>query len=157
MKTADLLDERPNCQCCLARLRHFGGRKRFAGKIAAVLCFEDNTFVRQAVESAGDGRVLVVDGGASPRCALLGDKLAALAAGNNWAGVVLNGMVRDVAELAGMDIGVMALGASPRRSNKEGRGAAGAPVVFGGVVFVPGHYLLADEDGVVVCETPPAA
>jgi regulator of ribonuclease activity A len=148
--TADILDEHGDrAAVCLLPFRSFG-RPAFSGRVATVRCLEDNVLLRRRVEEPGEGRVLVVDGGGSLRCALLGDKLARLALGNEWVGVVVHGCVRDAAVLAGLDLGVKALGTSPRPSRKEGAGAAGVPVAFGGVAFTPGAILYADEDGVVV-------
>jgi len=148
--TADLLDEHGDrAQVCLLQFRSFGPAA-FSGPIATVRCREDNVLVRAAVGEPGDGRVLVVDGGGSYRCALLGDNLASIALENGWAGVVLNGCVRDSAALAGLGLGVKALGTNPRPSGKGGGGETGVPVEFGGVRFEPGARLHADEDGVVV-------
>lgn len=131
-------------------LGDFGGATRFSGAISTVRAPDDNTFVRAALEEPGAGRVLVVDGGASTRCALLGDMLGALAHDNGWAGVVVNGCVRDTAQLRALPIGVRALGAMPRKSDKKGRGERDVPVTFGGVTFTPGEWLYADADGIVV-------
>ena len=150
MTTADLLDEHGDrAQVCLLQLRSFGP-PAFSGPIATVRCPEDNSLLRAAAGEPGEGRVLVVDGGGSFRCALLGDNIAALALENGWAGVVLNGCVRDSAALASLGLGVKALGTNPRPSRKEGKGEAGVAVEFGGVTFEPGALLHADEDGVVV-------
>jgi len=132
----------------------YGGRKDFCGEIATVHCFEDNSFVRQALEEPGEGRVLVVDGGGSTACALVGDILAALAHGNSWAGIVVNGCIRDSAEIANIDIGVKALATHPRKSHKQGLGERDIPVEFAGIKFAPGEYLYADPDGVVVTAQP---
>lgn len=130
--------------------RSFGGRRRFLGPIATLRCFEDNTFVRSTLEEAGEGRVLVVDGGGSLRCALVGDQLAALGVANGWAGIVVNGCVRDSAALAACDIGILALAAHPRRSRKRNVGEPGVDVEFAGLAFRPGEWLYADDDGVLV-------
>jgi regulator of ribonuclease activity A len=137
--------------------RDFGGVERFAGPIATLRVFEDNALVRQALEMPGGGRVLVVDGGGSLRCALFGGNLAVLAARNGWAGVVVNGAVRDADELDAQPIGVRALATHPRRSVKGlHSGQVGLPVVFAGVVFREGAWLAADRDGIVVLPAPPA-
>lgn len=135
-------------------LRSFGGRAAFAGPIATVKAFEDNSLVRAALEEPGDGRVLVVDGGGSLRCALLGDQLGALAVHNGWAGVVINGCVRDVAALRTLPLGVLALAAHPLKSVKHGEGQRAVPLHFAGVRFTPGAWLYADEDGLIVSERP---
>ena len=132
----------------------FGGHAAFHGPISTVLCFEDNTLVRDALEQPGERRVLVVDGGGSLSCALLGDRLAALARDNGWAGIVINGCVRDVGQLAQIAVGVKALAAHPRRSVKRGVGERDVDVSFAGVTFRPGAWLYADEDGIVVLSEP---
>jgi len=128
----------------------FGGARTFEGSVATVRCFEDNVLVRQRVSEPGQGRVLVVDAGGSLRVALVGDKLAGLAAANGWAGIVINGCIRDSAALGRLDLGVVALGANPRPSTKNGDGEVDIPVAFGGVTFHPGDRLYRDDDGIVV-------
>jgi regulator of ribonuclease activity A len=148
---ADLCDEHEGeIEVCELQFRDFGGRAAFSGPIRTVRCHEDNSRVRDVLSEPGEGRVLVIDGGGSMHCALVGDNLAADAAANGWAGVVVNGCVRDVAVLAGIDLGVKALGSNPKRSVKRGEGVVDTPVAFGGVVFVPGDMLYADADGVAV-------
>lgn len=150
-KTADLYDELGDqLQVCEPGLRDFGGRRSFSGAVETVLCSEDNSRVRECVAQAGHGRVLVVDGGASLHCALLGDLLARKAVDNGWAGIIVNGCVRDVADVAAMPLGVKALAAIPRKSIRKGRGETGVPVSFLGVDFRPGDRLYADEDGIVL-------
>lgn len=134
--------------------RDFGGLAIFDGPISTVKCHEDNSLVRQALEEPGDGRVLVVDGGASMRCALFGDMLATLAEDNDWTGLVVNGCIRDSAEIATIDIGVKALATHPRKSVKRGVGERDVTVHFAGISFHPGEYLYADEDGIVVTQKP---
>jgi regulator of ribonuclease activity A len=134
--------------------RDFGARKRFAGEVVTVKCFEDNSLVRAAVASEGRGRVLVVDGGASLRRALLGGNLGAAAARNGWAGVVIDGCVRDVAELAECAVGIRALACIPLPTEKRGEGQADVTVTIQGVGVRPGDWLYADEDGMVLSATP---
>lgn len=149
-KTADLCDLHSDClQICDPAFMGYGGRARFYGVISTVKCFEDNSLVREAVAEPGDGRVLVVDAGGSRRCAMLGDLLAAKAVENGWAGVVLNGLIRDSADIATMDLGVKALGTHPLKSVKNGVGERDVRVRFAGVFFAPGQHLYADEDGIV--------
>lgn len=148
--TADLLDEHPGAAVCELPLRQFGGVAAFAGAIATVRCFEDNMLLRRIVTGPGDGRVLVVDGGGSPRVALVGDNIASLALGNGWAGLVLNACVRDSATLRTLAIGIKALGTHPKPSAKTGEGEIDVPVTFGGVTFTPGARLVSDDDGLVV-------
>lgn len=130
----------------------FGGRKKYFGEVVTVKCFEDNSFVKQSLDSDGRGKVLVVDGGGSLRCALLGDILGAMAAENGWQGILINGCARDVEILKTIDLGVSALNCYPLKSNKRNEGQLNIPVSFAGVSFLPGQYLYADENGIVVAE-----
>ncbi len=134
--------------------RSFGGRTRFAGPVSTVKCLEDNTLVKAAVESPGAGRVLVVDGAASLRRALLGGNLGAAAVKNGWAGVVVDGAVRDVDELAALDIGIRALASMPLPPIKRNEGQRDVPVQVQGVWVRPGDWLYADADGIVVMTGP---
>ena len=149
--TADLCDDHGDrVQVCEPTFHAFGGRRAFHGPISTVRCFEDNSRVKEAVESPGAGRVLVVDGGGSRRRALLGDKLGLAAVSNGWAGVIIHGCIRDSAELGRMDLGIRALGTMPLRSDKRGEGERDMPVRFAGATFRPGDHVYVDEDGVVV-------
>jgi regulator of ribonuclease activity A len=151
---ADLCDEHEGViEVCELQFRDFGARPAFSGPIRTVRCHEDNSRVREVLSEPGLGRVLVIDGGGSMHCALVGDAIAADAAANGWAGVVVNGCIRDAGVLADIDLGVKALGANPKRSIKRGEGVVDTPVAFGGVVFVPGDMLYADADGVAVLST----
>lgn len=152
-KTTDLCDEFINqLQVAEPIFRDLGGTIGFHGPIATVKAFEDNSLVRTALESAGDGRVLVVDAGGSQRCAMLGDMLAELAHRNGWVGVVLYGCIRDSAEIGRIPVGVKAMGIMPNKSQKRGEGQRDIPVRFAGVEFRPGAYLYADEDGLIVAD-----
>lgn len=128
----------------------YGARRRFCGEIVTVKCFEDNSLVRDLVRSEGRGRVIVVDGGGSTRRALLGDQLAASAAQNGWAGLLIYGCVRDVEILETLDLGIKALNAIPVKTDKRGEGQLDVPVRFAGVQLLPGQYLYADANGIVV-------
>jgi len=128
----------------------YGGRPAFAGPVSTVKCFEDNTSVKAAVESPGHGRVLVVDGGGSLRRALVGGNLAAAAARNGWAGLVVDGCVRDVAELAAANVGIRALALMPLPTDRRQAGQVDLPVQVQGVTVRPGDWLVADADGIVV-------
>ncbi len=152
--TADLCDAHPEVQVAEPVFLDFGGRDRFCGSVATVAVFEDNVLVRQALSEPGEGRVLVVDGGGSLAVALVGDRLAAMGAANGWAGVVVNGCVRDVAVTRTVDLGLRARAACPRRSAKTGTGTRGTLVVFAGVTFRPGDWLYADLDGIVLAPLP---
>lgn len=154
MKTADLFDAfGDKLTFCDLPLRRFGRRPFCAGEVQTVKCFEDNTAVRAELETPGLGRILVVDGGGSSRVALLGDILADLSIANGWAGVIVNGSIRDSAEIDRMDQIVFALGATPCKSAKENWGKVGGEIRFGGVVFRPGGYVYADADGVLYADT----
>ncbi|WP_319016877.1 ribonuclease E activity regulator RraA [Diaphorobacter aerolatus] len=128
----------------------FGGKAAFAGPVATVKCFEDNSVVKAAVETPGNGRVLVVDGGGSLRRALVGGNVAATAAKNGWAGMVVHGAVRDIAELRETPIGIRALALMPLPTEKRGEGRADVPVLVSGVWVRPGDWLYADADGIVI-------
>lgn len=155
LKTADLYDIHEEVlQVCSPVLRHYGGHHAFHGAIATLKCFEDNSLVREQLEQPGQGRVLVVDAGGSLRCAMLGDLLAQLAVDNGWTGVVMYGCIRDSVEIGEMPLGVMAMATHPRKSVKKGVGEVGGNVEFAGVIFKPGEWLYADEDGVVVLDKP---
>jgi regulator of ribonuclease activity A len=152
--TADLCDRYgERVQVAEPLFRDFGGRVAFSGEIETVRVLEDNALVRQVLEGDGRGRVLVVDGQGSRRCALIGGQLAALASANGWAGLVVNGCIRDVAETVSLSLGVKALAACPRRSAKKGTGERGVPVTFAGITFTPGHRVWGDADGLVVATT----
>ncbi|MEM9692796.1 MAG: ribonuclease E activity regulator RraA [Myxococcota bacterium] len=149
--TADLCDAHPDAVHVVDPLfRHFGKKRAFSGPIATVKVHEDNVLVRSALEEPGRGRVLVVDGGGSLRCALVGDRLAALVRDNNWAGVVVFGAIRDSGAIDTMNVAVRALAAHPKKSIKRGEGVRDVVVRFAGVAFSPGHHLYADDDGMVV-------
>lgn len=151
--TADLCDAQDEgVRVLVPMLRSFGQRPAFCGPVSTLRCFEDNSLVRAAVDEPGAGRVLVIDGGASLRCALVGDRLARRAADNGWAGIVVNGCVRDSRVLAHTPIGVLALATHPMRSVKKGAGERDVQVSFAGVAFAPGDFLYADEDGVIVSD-----
>ena len=134
--------------------RNFGGIARFSGPVSTVKCFEDNSLVKATVDSPGKGRVLVVDGGASLRRALVGGNLGAAAAKNGWVGVVVDGCVRDVSELAQCSIGIRALAAMPLPTEKRQEGQRDVAVQVQGVWVYPGDWLYADEDGMVVMASP---
>ena len=154
-KTTDLCDDfSDHLQVVEPIFGDYGGEIMFSGTIVTLKVFEDNSLVRSALEEPGDGRVLVVDGGGSMRCALLGDQLAELAEENDWAGVVVNSCIRDSAAISEIPIGIKALGVHPLKSVKRGIGERDIPVRFAGITFLPGHYVYADEDGLLVSEKP---
>jgi regulator of ribonuclease activity A len=134
--------------------RDFGARRRFAGSVSTVKCFEDNSLVKAALDEPGRQRVLVVDGGGSLRRALVGGNIAAAAARNGWAGVVVHGCVRDAAELAQSEVGIRALALVPLPTEKRNAGERDVPVQIEGVWIRPGDRLYADQDGIVVMSEP---
>ncbi len=149
--TTDIADEYGDAVYVVAPKFHsFGGVTQFCGPVKTLLAFEDNTKVRAAVEGDGAGQVLVVNGGASERCALFGGNLAKLAADNGWAGIIINGCVRDTAELAAEKVGIKALGVHPRKSQKRNLGIYDVPVKLAGVRIYPGDWIYADEDGIIL-------
>lgn len=152
-KTTDICDQHSErLRIATPIFTDYGGRKVFEGTVVTVKVFEDNSLVRAALEEAGEGRVLVVDGGGSMRCALMGDQLAAMAQRNGWAGVIVYGCIRDSADIATIEVGVKALQTHPLRSVKKGVGERDVPVTFAGITIRSGDYLYADEDGVIVAD-----
>jgi regulator of ribonuclease activity A len=138
----------------ICKFYSYGQKTSFSGPIETIRCYESNPLVRETleVEGGGKGRVLVVDGGGSTRCAILGDMLASMAVSNNWAGLIINGCIRDSKVINSLNIGVKALGTHPLKSIKDYKGESGGRVTFAGVEFVPGHWLYSDEDGIIISE-----
>ncbi len=152
--TPDLCDAYPEqVQVLEPMLSNFGAIEAFGGAIVTVKCFEDNSRVKELVAEPGEGRVMVVDGGGSMRCALLGDMLAEKAADNGWAGLIIYGCVRDVDVIGETGIGVQALAPIPIKSVRRGVGEVDLPVTFGGVTFRPGEFVYADNNGVIASAT----
>jgi regulator of ribonuclease activity A len=151
--TADLCDKHiDKLQVAEPMFSDFGTISCFEGEIHTLKVFEDNTLVRAALEKDGTGKVLVVDGGGSLRCALIGDNIAALAIQNNWRGIVLYGCIRDSKQIGEMEVGLKALDTNPTKSIKRNEGQENIDIRFAGVDFKPGAYLYSDEDGIVVSE-----
>lgn len=149
--TPDLCDENPELVSVVAPMfKNFGGKKAFYGEIVTVKCFEDNSLVKEQASKPGNGRVLLVDGGGSLRCALLGDLIAEKACESGWAGMVIYGCIRDVDAIAELPLGVQALNSIPIKSVRKGRGDLNIEVSFGGVTFRPGDYIYADNNGVII-------
>jgi regulator of ribonuclease activity A len=149
--TTDLSDEfGDELQVCQSLFRDFGGRRRFHGPIATIKCFEDNSLIRELVAEPGQGRILVVDAGGSMRRAVLGDLLAKKALDNGWNGFVIFGCIRDSVAIAGMAVGVKALGTHPLKTDKRGEGQRDITVRFADAVFAPGAWIYADEDGILI-------
>jgi len=154
-KTADLCDEfSDDLQIVSPVFQPFGGKKRFSGTIQTVKIFEDNVLVRDLLSQKVNGDVLVVDGGGSLRCALLGDLLTELGCTNGWSGVIVYGCIRDSADINKMPIGVRAIQTHPLKSIKKGWGDKNISVTFAGATFNPGDHLYADEDGIILSKKP---
>ena len=152
--TADLYDDHGEDLRVMAPIfRDYGGNKIFEGEVLTLKAFEDNTLVRATLETAGEGRVLVVDAGGSMRCAMVGDQLAELGVKNDWAGIVVYGCIRDVGPISELAIGVKALGSNPRKSVKKGAGETDLPLRFAEVEIKTGDYLYADLDGIVLADS----
>lgn len=152
--TPDLCDQFPDVQVAEPVFRGFGGQARFCGPAVTVKCLNDNSRVRELAATPGEGRVIVVDRGGSLRRALLGDMIAANAVKHGWAGFLIFGCVRDVEVLATLPLGVLALAAHPMKTEKRGLGEVDAPVAFAGMSIVPGDWIYADANGVIVANTP---
>ena len=154
LPTADLIDIAPDTPSCDTQFRAFGRHRKFAGRVRTVKCHRDNGLIKQLMNSASAGEVLVVDGGGSLSSALMGDMIAGAGLANGWSGAVIFGAIRDSVAIDFMDFGVKALGTNPRRSAQAGEGEVDVPVSFGGVTFRPGDYIYCDEDGVLVSLVP---
>jgi regulator of ribonuclease activity A len=149
--TPDLCDKYPELvQVVEPMFNNYGGKESFGGEIVTVKCFEDNSIVKEQVATPGQGKVMIVDGGASMRAALLGDMLAEKAAENGWEGLIVYGCIRDVDVIMETNLGVQALSTHPMKTDKRGLGDLNVPVTFGGVTFKPGQYVYADNNGVII-------
>lgn len=150
-KTADLCDDHSDSLSIAQPLfQDYGKNISFFGQISTVKCFEDNSLVRKQLEQPGNGRVLVIDGGGSTRCAMVGDLLAQMGADNGWNGIIVYGCIRDAGVIATIDLGVKAIGTLPLKSIKKGEGEIDITVHFADVDFIPGDYVYADEDGIII-------
>ncbi|WP_374665638.1 ribonuclease E activity regulator RraA [Acinetobacter sp.] len=157
--TCDLLDDNPekNIQVVTPSMdgkffKSYGARKSFGGQAVTVKCFEDNSRVKELLATDGTGKVLVVDGGASMRCALMGDMIAESAVQHHWNGVIIYGCVRDVDAIAQLDLGVHALASIPQKSNRKGAGETDLQLNFGGVSISSGDFVYADNNGIVIAQ-----
>ncbi|XP_042044896.1 putative 4-hydroxy-4-methyl-2-oxoglutarate aldolase 2 isoform X3 [Salvia splendens] len=157
--TAELCDANPQyimngeLRALLPKFKIYGQRQVFYGQVVTLRVFEDNVLVREFLEEKGDDRVLVVDGGGSLRCAILGGNPVVQAQNNGWAGIIVNGCIRDVDEINGCDIGVRALSSHPMKASKKGLGEKHLPVHFGGTRICDGEWLYADTDGILVSKS----
>jgi regulator of ribonuclease activity A len=154
ISTPDLSDAAPEARALELQFVNFGAIRQFGGQVVTIKCHEDNSLVKACVEEPGNGRVIVVDGGGSMRRSLLGDMLAEKAAAQGWAGLVVNGVIRDVDQIAVTALGVQALGSCPVKTEKLGMGQRDIPVTIGGVDIDPGDYLYADNNGVLISKVP---
>lgn len=157
--TCDLLDDHPEKDLQVVTpsmdgkfFKSYGARQSFAGQVVTVKCFEDNSRVKELLATDGRGKVLVVDGGASMRCALMGDMIAESAVNHHWNGVVIYGCVRDVDAIAELDLGIHALAAIPQKSNRKGIGEVDLTLYFGGISINSGDYIYADNNGIVIAK-----
>ncbi|MEG3586547.1 MAG: ribonuclease E activity regulator RraA [Actinomycetota bacterium] len=150
--TADLLDDFPEAEVLPLSFLSYGSKPNFYGEAVTVIAPEDNSLVRQTLETEGNGKVLVVDGEGSLNCALLGDRLADLAIKNNWHGVIINGCIRDSAVIKDMPIGIKAIGTNPRKSIKRGLGEVGTRIQIAGIQLETGFWIYADSDGVIIAK-----
>jgi len=154
ISTPDLSDAAPEVCAVELPFINYGQVRQFGGQAVTIKCHEDNSLVKQCVGEPGQGRVIVVDGGGSRRRALLGDMLAEKAAANGWAGLVINGVIRDVDEIGCTALGVQALGCCPLKTEKLGVGQRDIEIRIGGVLIAPGDYVYADNNGVIVSKRP---
>lgn len=154
LSTPDLSDEAPEARAIELQFGNYGAIKQFSGEVVTIKCHEDNSLVKACVDEAGAGRVIVVDGGGSMRRALLGDMLAEKAAVNGWAGLVINGVIRDVDQIGETALGVQALGTCPVKTEKLGVGQRDVVITIGAVDIAPGDYIYADNNGVLVSKKP---
>lgn len=154
-RTAELCDrycDTHHLQIVEPIFKPFGRKAAFSGRITTLKVFEDNLLVRQTLEEAVSGRVLVIDGGGSHRCALFGGNITRLACERGWAGIIVYGCVRDSVELNELPIGIRALHTHPLKSHKRGGGERDTLITFAGVNFKTDHFVYADEDGTVVAD-----
>lgn len=148
--TPDLSDAFPDTQALAPILKNIGGKKTFWGKVETLQCPDDNSLVKELLNSEGEGKILVVDANGISNVALLGDMIAEAGVKNNWSGVVLNGYVRDIDILSKLNIGIQALGTMPVRSEKKNQGQVGVDITFGGITFSRGNYVYADNNGLLL-------
>ena len=133
------------------QFRHYTSKRKFWGQIRTVSCIDDNSKIKEILTTDGKGMILVVDGNASMRRALMGDMIAESAIKNNWEAVVINGVIRDSEIIAGFDsLGVYALGTNPRKTERRGLGMIDVPLTFNGVTFRPNEWIYVDCDGFIV-------
>ena len=153
--TPDLCDKYPDLVRVVEPIfKNYGGKSSFGGQIVTIKCHEDNSVVKETAGTAGNGKIIVVDGGGSLRRALLGDLIAEYAVQNGWEGFIIYGCIRDVDTISTMNLGVKALNTNPLKTEKKGIGDLNIPVSFGGATFKPGEYVYADSNGIIVSSKP---
>jgi len=150
--TPDLSDAFPETKALEPIMTNYGGKSFFHGPIETLNCPDDNSLIKEQLNSEGKGRILVVDAGGIHTVALLGDLIAEAGVKNNWSGIVINGYIRDVDIIRTLNLGVQALGTFPVKSEKRGLGDLGAEISFGGLTFKPGQYVYADNNGLLISE-----
>jgi len=151
--TNDLYDKYlEGIQVAAPVFRNFGGKKKFHGEICTIKAFEDNSCIKSSFEQDGRGKVLVVDGGGSLHCAMMGDQVAGLGLSHGWEGIIIHGCIRDSNEVGKLNFGVRALATIPRKTVKRKQGVCNIKLHFAAIDFVPGHYVYADQDGIVTAE-----
>ncbi|WP_053385942.1 ribonuclease E activity regulator RraA [Leucobacter japonicus] len=151
VSTADLYDERGSeLESVSLQFQNIGGMTGFTGVVRTVKCHQDNALLKEVLSGPGEGAVLVIDGGGSLETALVGDMIAELACDNGWAGLIVNGAIRDRVAIGTLPFGVKALGSNPAKSTKTGAGELDVPVEIGGVTFRPGAQVWCDDDGILI-------
>ena len=153
MSTPDLSDAFPETKALEPIMTNYGGKSFFSGPIETLQCPDDNSIIKELLNSEGNGKILIVDAGGINTVALLGDLIAEAGVKNNWSGVVINGYIRDVDIVKTLDIGVQALGTYPVKSEKRGLGELGVEISFGGLTFKSGQHVYADNNGLLLSET----
>lgn len=154
VRTADICDEHREARVLEVLFFDYSRKNNFHGEVVTLSTYEDNEGLRELLARGGQGKVLVIDGRGSRRRALVGGKIAVLAAQQQWEGLVINGCIRDQHEFSDLNTGFKAIGTAPMPPNKNGIAREGVGLSFAGVEIKPGEYLYADEDGVIVLEKP---
>jgi len=149
MSTPDISDKFPELPCLIG-LNSYGAKSVFEGEVVTVVCPNDNSLAKELISQKGNGKILFIDGNASKAVALLGDNLAQQALDNNWSGIVVNGMVRDVEILRSIPLAIYARGSCPKKSNKDNAGNINVDVCIDGVDIKPSFWAYGDENGILI-------
>ncbi len=153
MTLPDLCDKYPELiQVGKMNLKKFGGKDSLCGEIYTVSCSDDNSIIKKVLASDGENKVLVIDASGVCHASMIGDQIAESAAKNNWAGIVVNGYVRDVEELQSLPIAIFAKGAVPQKTNKKDHGFEDILISFGGTVMTSGKWIYVDQNGWLVAD-----